>query len=174
MCLLLILPQLISAQQLTIRIEGEKYTRDYPDTLEEAYSLLDTLAEMINNSDDMIISMRQKEKDQNAKYQTQIDELSVKLEEANEKLSNANTSISDAEKTANKLTKINYRFTPFMLFGPVIGTDKEIGLHLEFGGQYRLIRNLQVGAALFSSVYQGSANRNFDIGCGFILAYSMY
>lgn len=129
---------------------------------------------MVNNSDDMIVSMRQNEKDQNTKYQNQIDELSMQLDEANEKLANAGSSITEAEKTANNLTKMNYRFTPFMLFGPVIGTDKEIGLHLEFGGQYRLIRNLQVGAALFSSIYQGSADRNFDIGCGLILAYSMY
>lgn len=170
------IPQEVFGKKPTIKIkiDGESYEREYPVDLEEAYSLINTLAEMINNSDDMIVSMRQNEKDQNTKYQNQIDDLSMKLNEANNKLINAGNSIVEAENIANKFTKLNYRFTPFMLFGPVIGTDKEIGLHLEFGGQYRLIRNLQVGAALFSSVYQGSADRNFDIGCGLILAYSMY
>ena len=160
-------------ETVDIRINGEEYTQDMPADLKSAQSLILYLADMVNNSDDYIVRQNKQNAEDRQSYIKKIEELETKLDEAEKALGKADTEVSNVEKGVDKLTKINTRFTPFFMVGPVIGTDKNIGAHISFGGIYRIFGNLQIGGSLFSSVYSDSS-RNLDLGLGLMVAWSIY
>lgn len=168
-----IISSVFAKEVVTIRIDGEEYVRDMPTTIEEATPLINTLADMINESDDHILSMEDKMKAERETYKAQIKELQEKLKAAEAKTSEVVEKVVYVEKEVNKVIDKNTRFTPYFLAGPVIGSDLNFGLHVEVGGLYRTIKNLHIGGSLFSSVYNNS-NRNFDIGFGLAIGYSFY
>ena len=165
--------KLFAQEKVTVRVEGEEYEQDMPQDLQSAQELIRDMATMINNSDDYIVATNESIKKERESYIEQIEELTKKLNDISEKSETVVEKVVYVEKDVDKLLKINTRFTPFFMVGPVIGTDKNIGMHVGVGGLYRMFRNLQIGGSLFSSFYQGS-DRNFDIGVGLILAYSVY
>jgi len=170
---LFVLINVAAQEKVVIKIGGEEYEQDMPTDLQSSQRLIRDLVEMYNESDEFIVTQSQKNEKEREELLKQIEELTAKLKEAEANQEKVVERIVYVEKDVDKLLKINTRFTPFFIAGPVVGSDINIGMHVEFGGLYRMFRNLQIGGSLFSSVYQDSS-RSFDIGVGIILGYSIY
>lgn len=169
----LLASNLFAKETVTIRINGEEYSQEMPNDIESAQFLISSMADMLNLADDHIVGQDKKTTEERQRYLKEIETLKKQLKETEDKLDKATSNVTVVEKDVNELTTINTRFTPFFMVGPVLGVDKSIGMHVSFGGIYRIFRNLQLGGSLFSSVYSNT-DRNFDIGLGVIVAYSLY
>lgn len=167
------LSNLYSQETVNIRIGGEEYEQEMPSDLQSAQELIRSMADMINETDNHIQSIIQQDKNERDQYIKQIEELTIKLKEVEDKSSKSVEKIVYVDKEINSLLKMNTRCTPFLVMGPVLGSDLNIGMHIEVGSMFRLFKNLQIGGSAFSSIYQ-ETSRNFDIGVGLILAYSIY
>lgn len=163
---------LFAKETVTIKVYGEDYVTDMPEDIEAAQKLIRYMARMINTSDDQIVAAESNAAEERAKYLKMINELESKLDDAQKNVDEANEKLNKIDKDVDKLLKINTRFTPFFALGPVLGSDLNTGLHIELGSLFRIFGNFQIGANIFTSVYN-KTSRNFDIGAGLVLAYSV-
>lgn len=163
----------IYSEEINIKINGEDYSREMPENLESAKDLIRSMSEMINNADSTVVRLRTELDVQTSSTSDKIISLENKLSDVEKELENANKRLSDSEKGINSLIKTNTRNTPFLIIGPTIGSDKEIGFHFMLGTEYRIFRNFHIGGSLFSTIYSNSDNRIFDIGAGLVLGYSI-
>lgn len=161
------------SEEIVIRINGEEYSREMPEDIDGAKSLIRDMSKMINTSDDTIISLKSDIDKNNYDTKNKISSLESKLLTLEQELENANKLLADSEKGINSLVKTNTRNTPFLVLGPTIGSDKSIGFHFALSTEYRIFRNFHIGGSIFSTVYTNSDNRNFDIGAGLMIGYSI-
>ena len=144
-----------------------------PEDLESAKLLIKSMSDMINNADSTIVKLQTEMDTQSANTSERISSLENKLSTVENELANANKKLADSEKGVNSLVNMNTKNTPFLILGPVIGSDMSVGFHFMLGTEYRLFRNLHVGSTIFSTVYTNTNNRIFDIGAGLVLGYSI-
>lgn len=163
----------IFAEKITIRINGEKYSKEMPETLEDSKELIRTLAEMCNNADGEIVILNNKYKRDSDKLQNKINDLEKQIKILKKDIDTTSDNIDSNLTSVEKITSAKTSFTTFLNFGPVIGSDKSIGSHLGIIGEYRIIRNLHIGLNAFCDVFNNTS-RNFDAGIGFIVGLSLY
>ena len=161
------------SEEVNIRISGEEYSREMPTNIKEAQVLIRQLAEMVNNADDEIVSLNNKMSDERKDYTNKLNDVTAKLDEANKKLEDTEKIIETLDKDTTKLTKVDTRCTPFLIFGPAVNFDKTIGMFFNVGIDYRIFRNLHIGASINSSIFTDT-KLDGSIGVGLLIGYSIY
>ena len=158
---------------LTLSIGGELMERDMPQDIEEAKELIRYLVEIANNADKQIETIYYKNLAEIESYKRQNKLLEMKLENLESKISEVSNINSNVTSDINSILKQNTRCSFLFGAGPTVGSDLSIGLHLNVLGVYRILYNVQIGAEVFSSIYQNT-DRNCEIGIGLVFGYSIY
>lgn len=158
---------------LTLSIGGKLMERDMPQDIEEAQKLIRYLVEIANNADKQIETNYYKNLNEIESYKRQNELLEMKLENLESKLREVYKASSDVSFDINAILKQNTRCAFLFGVGPTVGSDLSIGLHLNALGIYRLFYNVQIGAEIFSNIYQNT-DRNGEFGIGLVFGYSIY
>jgi hypothetical protein len=168
---------ILYAQNLIeITINGEPYVREYPETLQEAYTLIDSLVKINNNLDNSFLEYQKinnQEKDSiltklnmlehnNTVLRTEIEELNTKNKEITSLFENY------SKRTQNKLLFYTSVGPSYHLF------NNNLGMEITFGGIRRIsvfnLFDLYVGLNINTSIYyQEVRNKVSNLGVGAIL-----
>lgn len=171
--LALLLSPVIAEEGLTLSIGGELMERDMPQDIEEAKEVIRYLVDIANKADEQIEKSHDQYVSEIESYKRQNELLEIKLEKLESKLNEVSEVSSEVKTDVNSVLKQNTRCTFLFGVGPVVGSDLSLGLHLNALGSYRILRNVQVGAEVFSDIYQNT-NRNGAFGIGLVIGYSLY
>ena len=163
-----------SSDKIIIMIDGEKYQRDYPTTLEESIELINTLSELEVTADNKVVEMETSTNKEIQKYEKEIAELKSKIESIEKESESAKSNAETVDKTITDFTITNTRLTTDLVIGPMFGfSENAVGSHIEVLADYRIFRNFHIGGSVFFNTFNNT-QRNFEIGCGLLLGYSIY
>jgi len=171
--LLLLMSNSLFAEEINIKISGEEYTREMPTDIEQAQILIRYLVKIINNADDEINLLNEKSAEERKEYVKKLEDISTKLNETTKKLEETEKTIEQVDRDTTKMTKMNTRCTSFAIVGPSVDFNKIVGLSFILGFDYRILRNIHIGATLNSSLFTDT-KLNGDVGVGLLFGYSIY
>jgi hypothetical protein len=156
----------LDAKEIELFINGESYTREYPATLDEAISLIDTIALMHNRLDSSFLE-----------YQKTSAEEKSSLQAITERLTNENESLQKELKTVEDASNeilihtAREQYTSMILssVGPVYDLNDNIfGLSVSIGALWKLpipILKMYAGINSFINIYHFDARyKPRDIG----------
>lgn len=158
---------------LTLSIGGELMERDMPQDIEEAKEVIRYLVDIANRADEQIEKSHNQYISEIENYKRKNEFLETKLENLESKLNEVSEANSGVKTGVNSVLKQNNRCTFLFGVGPIIGSDLSLGLNLNALASYRILRNVQVGAEVFSYIYQNT-NLNGAFGIGLVIGYSIY
>ena len=158
---------------LTLSIGGELMERDMPQDIEEAKEVIRYLVDIANRADEQIEKSHNQYISEIENYKRKNEFLETKLENLESKLNEVSEANSGVKTGVNSVLKQNNRCTFLFGVGPIIGSGLSLGLHLNALASYRILRNVQVGAEVFSYIYQNT-NLNGAFGIGLVIGYSIY
>ena len=147
--------------------------RDMPQDIEEAKEVIRYLVDIANRADEQIEKSHNQYISEIENYKRKNEFLETKLENLESKLNEVSEANSGVKTGVNSVLKQNNRCTFLFGVGPIIGSGLSLGLHLNALASYRILRNVQVGAEVFSYIYQNT-NLNGAFGIGLVIGYSIY
>lgn len=158
--------------KIAIKIDGENYEREYPKTLEEAYSVIDALVDLEVTADTKVTELKKSCEDEIQKYEIELAKLKSQVEDLKKEVATAKSDTKVVNKAIDDYSKTNTRFTTFVGIGPVI-SDNVFGSHVEILAEYRLLRNFHIGGSIFLNNFNNNSSP-FNFGCGLFVGYSIY
>lgn len=166
---ILLLPTKFYAERLTVYVDGESYSRQMPDNLEDCQALIRELVKMQNTSDNTIVEIRKISVEQAESLSKQISQLKEQLDAVSKSAEDATDKVEDVQKDIDSIHIPNSRLISSFFVGPVFKKDFEYGLMLGIGGNYRLIGNFYVGGMGFLNTFNDSS---FQAGFAASIGYS--
>jgi hypothetical protein len=143
-----------SENTIDIFIDGEKYSREYPDTLEEAVTLIGVLAGMHNALDKSFIEYREESLDEKNKLSIIIEELNSNNNELEKQLKVIN---AETDKILKNTRRVKNGIMAIASSGPIYNINENIfGVDVGLGGIFRIpidILNMYAGLNLFTNIY---------------------
>ena len=117
--------------------------------------------------------LNEKSAEERKEYVKKLEDISTKLNETTKKLEETEKTIEQVDRDTIKMTKMNTRCTSFAIVGPSVDFNKIVGLSFMLGFDYRILRNIHIGATLNSSLFTDT-KLNGDVGIGLLFGYSIY
>jgi hypothetical protein len=177
LAILVLVPQSLATQEvIELYINGEKYVRDYPITLQDATALINSLVKMNNDLDNSFIEYQNiniKEKEQ----------LHLKLNELEQNNNSLTSQINDLITQTDELTKLFDRYQKqsknnFLIttsIGPSYQIiDNALGLNIALGAIHKMpvfnLFDFYAGLNVNTNIYyQGTGSKMSNLGIGAIL-----
>lgn len=163
------------SQEVTVKVNGEVYSKEYPKTYEEAIELINIISEMEINADDRVVELEKRFKESTEVYEAKIKELKDKIEAIEKYSENTSEDLKTTEKVVNDYASTNTRFTFGTIIGPAVNLRPNsvlIGTNIQFLGEYRLLRNFHLGGSIFFNIFN-SSEINTTAGIGLYIGYSI-
>lgn len=168
-----ILFPVFSKEQISINVGNETFVKDMPENYEEACEMIKLLADMYNDANDEINELSLNSSNSSSAAINKLIEAENELMKAKMDLNDVKTSNEQLEKKVKELMSINNRFIFGFGFGPTFDIkDCSIGTHVEFIGNFRLIKNFHLGSTIYLDTY--SNINKFNIGATFIVSFGLY
>lgn len=168
-----ILFPVFSKEQISINVGDETFVKDMPENYEEACEMIKLLADMYNDANDEINKLSLNSSNSSSEAVNKLVEVEKELAKAKIDLNNIKTSNTQLEKKVKELLSVNNRFIFGFGFGPAFDIkDSSIGTHVEFIGNFRLIKNFHLGSTLYLDTY--SNINKFNVGASLVASFGLY
>jgi hypothetical protein len=155
---------------IEIKIKGELYTHSYPESLDEAYDLLDAIAQINNTGDDAFVLYQKITEEEEAELRNKIAQLEKYNKEIEQKLANISKSNDEIGSYINKEINKPREWMVLGSIGEAISVeDGSLGNSLSLGFLKNLhLFNLYAGLNLATNIYYKNNNMR-DIGLSIYL-----
>jgi hypothetical protein len=165
-----IINPVFSEDFIELYIDGQKYIRDYPESLEEANGLIDALVEINNDLDKSFIEYQVKVREEENLFLQKLNA----LEESNKNLQDQ---FNDSKNELNKIAGYINQKSSLLLFGtigPSFGlADNMVGQRISMGiaPKVKLFNLFPIYAGLIGNmtIYYQEVSKIKDIGFGLYL-----
>lgn len=168
-----ILFPVFSKEQVSINVGNETFVKDMPENYEEACEMINLLADMYNDANDEINKLSLNSSNSSSAAVNKLVEAEKELMKVKIDLNDVKSSNEQLEKKIKELMSINNRFIFGFGFGPTFDIkDNSIGTHVEFIGNFRLIKNFHLGSTIYLDTY--SNINKFNIGVTLVASFGLY
>jgi hypothetical protein len=141
---------------ITLVIDGEKYEREYPDTIGEYKEFVDGLVEMYNSLSLSYSEYRSNDTSSADKLTKKLSELRLENDVLKFKLDSLEDEFSSYKKDVNNILKTNSKMSVMFCLGPSVAKDLSVGTFADIVFDYRILRNLHFGLTTGLSVYNNT------------------
>lgn len=155
---------------ITLVIDGEKYEREYPKSIEEYREFVDGLAEMYNSLSNSYSEYRSKDNSSSADLSKKLSELRLENDVLKFKLDSLEDEFASYKKDVNKLLKTNTKMSFMFCLGSSVSKDFNVGTFADIIFDYRILRNLHFGLTTGLSVYNNT--EKLEGRFGILVGYS--
>ena len=168
-----ILFPVFSKEQISINVGNETFVKDMPESYEEACETIKLLADMYNDANDEINKLSLNASNSSSTAISKLVEAEKELIKTKIDLNDVKISNEQLEKKVKELTSVNNRLIFGFGFGPTFDAkDCSIGTHIEFIGNFRLIKNFHLGSTVYLDTY--SNINKFNIGATLVVSFGLY
>lgn len=169
----LMFPIFSEGNKITINIGNESYVKDIPDNYEEACDMIKLLADLYNDANDEINKLNSSVNNHTSIAVSKLKDVEKELIDVKINLNNVKNTNAKLEKQCKELMSINNRFIFGVGFGPTFNiNESSIGTHIEFIGNFRLIKNFHIGSSIFLDTY--SNTNKINAGATIVASFGIY
>lgn len=159
--------------EITLRINGEVFTREYPKTLDEACELINAIADINNNADSTLVELKKSYDTLSQQYQQSLESSKQNLDLIQKDLDDLKTKNEALEKLSNKIVTYKNTGTVFLGYNTVFDLkSKTTGHHIGIGFDYRVWRELHFGLNLGGIIYSNTGILVPQVGI--MIGYSVF